>query len=182
MSSSARTESVEVERAVGENVDFAAAERHDPIASTQRTNLLALASHRCAVHTEVSSAARVIADRVVLVAPRRGRSNHRFEGVVAVAIGRVHVEVAAQIAELDERGYRPIAREPRFRLSAAQLGRNVLHPDRRVNAGFVAAGRDLAVFEVEDAVLTYAQAAANGIFAKLDVVFADPVKCWSRLP
>ena len=102
---------------------------------------------------------------MVLVASRRGGGNHRFEGIVAVAIGRVHVEVAAQIRQLDERGYRVIARELDLVLPAAQLRRNVLHPERRVNAGFVAAGRNLAVFEIENTVLTYPQAAANGIFA-----------------
>ena len=46
----------------------------------------------------------MIGDGHVVVAERVARLDHRLEGVTAVAIGRVHVEVAADLGRIDQRG------------------------------------------------------------------------------
>ena len=114
----------------------------------------------------------MVADRVIFVAARRGGGDHRFERVVAVAPGRVHVKVAAQIAASTSSGNRVGEREVDLVETAAQLGRNVLHAQRRVDARLFGAGRHVAGLEIEDAVLADAQALADRVLAQLDVVLA----------
>ena len=46
----------------------------------------------------------MIGDRHVVVAERVAGLDHRLECVTAVAIGRVHVEVASDLGGLDQRG------------------------------------------------------------------------------
>ena len=77
----------------------------------------------------------VVADRHVLVAevPRGGR--HLEDGRLAVRPRRVAVEIAAHVAQLDERRRRPAER------FLAQLGRAPRHAERRVDALLVGGGR-----------------------------------------
>jgi len=119
----------EVERAVRQDVALGAAqdpERRERL--VRRRDLLALPAQ--VVRRDARDDAdvrRVVADREVLVAERAGRLAHLEHGRASVRPGRVAVEVAAHVAELEERG-RLAAERP-----LAQLRRAERDPERRVD-------------------------------------------------
>ena len=96
---------LEIEAAVGQDVDLDAVEdRHPGKLLAQRVDLFALPRDVVArQRARRGGAGRVVGDRDVLVPERMAARDHRLERVAAVAVGRVHVQVAADVARVDER-------------------------------------------------------------------------------
>ena len=71
----------------------------------------------------------MVRDGDVFVAQRAGRFGHLFERGAAVGLGGVHVQIAADIGELDQ--LRQAVFQRRFNLAAvfAQFGRNPGEPE-----------------------------------------------------
>ena len=113
----------EIERAVGEDVALDAGQQRQPFeAAVQRADARGVLE-RAALVEAVGHRQRlaVVGDRDVLVAEPVGGRGHRLERLAAVGLGRVHVQVAAQVGARHERGQR--ARSLRVELAAvlAQL-------------------------------------------------------------
>ena len=112
----------EVERAVREDVALAAAQ--DPERREQLVrggDLLALPADVVRVEPgDDPHVARVVADREVLVAESLGGAAHLLDGRLAVRGRRVRVQLAADVAELEQVGRR------RRRVELAQLRRRQL--------------------------------------------------------
>ncbi len=125
---------LEIETAVGQDVDLDAVEdRHSGKAIPQGVDLLALAGDVAArERPRRGRARRVVCDRDVLVPERMTASDHRREVVAAIAVGRVHVQVAADVRRIDE--LRKIARRRSVGLATAvpELGRDERQPEARV--------------------------------------------------
>ena len=90
---------LEVEAAIGEDVDLDAVEdRHPRKLLAQRLDIVALVRDIVArERPRRGSARRVVGDRDVLVAERMAASTIDSSGVAAIAVGRVHVQVAADV-------------------------------------------------------------------------------------
>ncbi len=127
-----------------------------------------------------ADALRVVGDGDKLVAAGLGGGDHLGERGFAVAGGRVHVEVALEVAELDE--LRQLSRRGPAKLFAglADLGREAGQVHRGVDVALVAAG-DVFAFvaiviffglfaDAEDAVFVDFEAAVFGHAAEDDVV------------
>ena len=78
----------------------------------------------------------VVGDGDVLVAQGARGLGHFEQGGAAVGLGGVHVEVAAQVAKLDELGQAAFGGGFDFARILAQLGRNPGQAERFVDAGF----------------------------------------------
>ena len=78
-----------------------------------------------------AEARRVVGDRQVLVARVAGRDRHLLDRGGAVGRGRVAVQVAAQIGDLDQLGQRPDRRRLELAAVLAQLGLDVVQPEQR---------------------------------------------------
>ena len=125
----------------------------------------------------------MIADRMILVAARRGRRDHRFER----SSPSLHVvcmwKSPRRSASFDQLRNRAGQGEIDLVETAAQFGRNVLHAERRIHAVFVGTRGHVAALEIEDAVLAHAQALAQTACSRsLMLCSREPVKCCSRLP
>jgi hypothetical protein len=70
----------------------------------------------------------VVGDRDVLVAALAGRLGHLLDRGVAVGGRRVHVQVAADVAELDQLRQLALARRGQLAAILAQLRGDPLHP------------------------------------------------------
>ena len=162
----------EIERAVGEDVALdageqrqaleAAVQRADPGRVCERARLVEAVGHRQRL--------AVIGDRDVLEAEPVRRCGHRLEVVLAVRRGRVHVQVAAQVGQRDERGQRPRAAPPRFR-RGSRAARARPTPCRAPGRCLPPSRRRLAVVvHTEEAVLVQLEAALDGAVAHDDVV------------
>ena len=116
---------------------------------------------------------RVVGDREVLVGrARRAAAAISSSGRGAVGQRRVGVQVAAQVVELDQLRQPAAGRRRRLELAAAlaQLGRDPVEPERRVDLLLGRAAHRLAGRVVEDPVLGDVQAAAHGRLAQRHVV------------
>src|SRR5690348_6495350 len=118
---------------------------------------------------------------MVFVAARGRCGDHRLERIPAVAPIGMHVKVAAKIDRGNEFRNLPSQSEIDFVETAAQFRRNILHSQGRVDACLIGAGDYFTGFEVEDAVLTDAQASANGVLAQLDVMLARAGKMLQQI-
>ena len=109
---------VQVERAVGEDVDLDAGEDADaafhlPVDFADALNVFERALLVEAIgHGQVFG---VVGDGDVLVAAGQRGLGHLADGVVAVGGGGVHVHVALEVGRLDEAGQLVARRQPRFR-------------------------------------------------------------------
>ena len=115
-------------------------------------------------------ARRVVGHRQVGVAALARRLGHLLERVAPVRERRVAVQVAAQVADLDQ--LRQLAGRRRGDLAAAlaQLGLDVVEPEPRVDLLLGRVARDLARLGLEDAVLRDRQPLLDCPLAQLDVV------------
>ena len=100
--------------------------------------------------------------------PRRLR--HRARGVLAVGLGRVHVQVAAQIAAFDEVGQLASRRGLDLAAPFAQLGRNPGEPERLVDLLFARARDARVVVGAKEAVFVQLEPEPDRAVAKRDVV------------
>ena len=114
---------------------------------------------------------RVLGDRDVLVAaaraPPRAISSTRR---VPVGERRVHVEVAADVVELDQLRQAALARRLELAAVLAQLGRDELHAEPLVDLLLGRVGDGLAALVVGDPVLAHVQAAPHRLGAQRLVV------------
>ena len=115
-------------------------------------------------------AGRVVGDRHVGVAAVAARRGHLGEGVAAVGEGRVGVEVAADVAELDQLRQLPFARRLQLAAALAQLRLDVGVAEPLVDLVLGLAEGDLVGLGVGDAVLGDREAALHRVLAELDVV------------
>ena len=128
----------QVERAVAADVDLGAAqdpERRELL--VRGGDLLGLAAQRVGVEArDDAHVRRVVADREVLVAELARRERHLEHGRPAVRPGRVAVEVAADVGELDERAAARRGTAPR----AAPAGTTARRAPRRRDSSSGASG------------------------------------------
>ena len=112
----------------------------------------------------------VIGDRDVFEPRLPRRHRHRPDVVLAVRLGGVHVEVAAEIGALDQAGQR--ARRGGVDLAAhlAQLRRHPVEAERGVDVLFALAGDAAVVRDAEQAVFVQLEAEADRAVAQRDVV------------
>src|SRR5437870_4089990 len=94
----------EVETAVGHDIHLAAVEDgYLPIALTQCCDLVRLSGDVTDLKgPRRARPLRVVRDGDVLVAESNRALNHRLDGVPAIAPGRVHVEIAANVGGFDK--------------------------------------------------------------------------------
>ena len=119
----------------------------------------------------VAEVVRVVGDRVVLVAARHRALEHLLERALAVGRPvRVRVQVAADVAQLDE--LRQLAAPRRLQLARvlAQLGRDRLVAEELVDVVLLGALEDLAGLDVRHAVLRDREPAPHRLLAHRDVV------------
>ena len=104
---------------------------------------------------------RVVGDRDVLVAALARRLGHLLDRGVAVGGGGVHVQVAADVAQLDQLRQLALAGCGQLAAVLAQLGRDPLHAEPLVDLLLGRAGDRLPALVVGDAVLAHVQAALD---------------------
>ena len=112
----------------------------------------------------------MIGDGDVLEPRLARRRGHRPDVVLAVGFGAVHVEVAAQIGEIDEPRERAGRGGVELAAHLAQLGRNPVEAERGVDLLLALAGDANLVGDPEQAVLVQLEALADGAVAQRDVV------------
>ena len=139
----------EIEPAVGQDVALDAGEQRQALESAVQRPHAGRVLERAALVEAVGHRQRlaVVGDGDVLMAEAVRRGGHRLEVVPAVGGGRVHVQVAAQIADGDERGQRAGDRRLDFAAMLAQLGLDPRHAERLVDAFLGLAGDLLVVVE-----------------------------------
>ena len=165
---------VVVERAVGEHVHLGARQQREAL-ELHAAHALDLAQQLVGRHVVAEAVAgRVVGDRDVLVAALAGRLGHLLDRVAAVRGDRVHVQVAADVAELDQLRQLALAGGRQLAAVLAQLGRDVLHPEPLVDLLLGREGVGLAALVVGDAVLAHVQAAPDRLGAQRLVVLARP--------
>ncbi len=156
----------DVKRSVGADVDL------DAFENVERRDLLVerVDLHRLQMQQVATKALRVVADGVVRVPARAGRRDHRLERVLAVGPRRVRVQVAAEVAELDE--LRQLAAPRRLQLAGvlAELGRDPLVTEEAVDLGLGREAMFLARLDLRHGVLRHGEPAAHGILSQRDVV------------
>ena len=118
----------------------------------------------------VAQARRVVAHREVLVPERLRGAGHLLDRRLPVRPGRVGVQVAAQVAALDEDRQLTAARGGQLAAVLAQLGRDVGVAEVGVELLLVGGRELLAGLGVRDRVLRDREAAANRVLAQRDVV------------
>ena len=125
----------------------------------------------------------VVGQDLVGVAAPAGRLGHDLDRVRAVRPVRVAVQVAAQVAELDEARQRARPAPPRSRHVLAQLGLDERQAEEGVRLrlggegpelGGVAGERLAVLADAQEALLGQAPALVAGPFAQPDVVFLGP--------
>ena len=125
----------------------------------------------------------MVGDRQVRVAARLRGERHLLHRVLAVLRPRrVGVEVAAQIALLDERGQLAVARRLQLARGLAQLGR-----DELVAEPLVQLPSEVNVCTSPDStsLIPYSEIDSPRRWASSRIAtlwFFEPVKCWSRFP
>jgi len=164
---------VEVEGAVGENIDFDAGEDADLSFElllefgVDLSDALDVGQGAGVVeavgHGEVFA---VVGDGDVGEAAGEGGFSHLTDGVAAVGGFGVHVEVAANVGKCDE--VREGVSCGGFELATvfAELGWNVVEVEGVVDLGFGGGGYDDVVFESEERVLAEGEAALDGALAE----------------
>ena len=115
-------------------------------------------------------AGRVVGDRHVGVAALAAGLGHLLERVAAVGEGRVGVEVAADVAELDQVRQLALARRLQLAPPLAQLRLDVGVAEALVDVLLGRAELDLAALGLGDPVLGDREAAGHRLFAQLHVV------------
>ena len=118
----------------------------------------------------VTEAARVVADGEVGATEPLGRRDHLVEGRAAVRPGRVRVQVAADVVQLDELGQRPFARRLELAAVLAELGRDPAVAEELVELLLGRGREDFVRFRVLHAVLGDGKAARHRLFPHRDVV------------
>ena len=117
----------------------------------------------------------VVGDGDVFEAAGDGGFGHLADGVAAVGLGGVHVQIAADIAADDELRQRVLGGGFELAAVLAQFGRDVVEVERVVDFLLGGGGDDDVVFEAQQGVLAEREAALDGALAQGDVVDA-----WSR--
>ena len=112
----------------------------------------------------------VVGDGDVGEAAGDGGFGHLADGVAAVGGVGVHVQVAANVGEGDERGQGVGGGGFEFAAVLAQLGRDVVEVEGVVDLLFAGGGDDRVVFETEQSVFAEGEAAFDGALAQGDVV------------
>jgi len=164
---------VEVEGAVGEDVDFDAGEDadfafHFGVYFADALDVGEGAGVVEAVgHGEVFA---VVGDGDVGEATREGCFGHLTDGVAAVGGVGVHVEVAADVGDCDELREGVIGGCVEFAAVFAELGWDVVEFEGVVDGLFGFGGDDLVVFEAEERVFAEGEAALDGALPEGDVV------------
>src|SRR5437763_3737980 len=123
------------------------------------------------LQTSLAEVVRVVSDRVVLVSARDRTLEHLLERALAVGRPvRVRVQVAADVAQLDE--LRKLASPGSLQLAGvlAQLRRDRLVAEELVHRVLVGAAEDVARLDRRDAVLRDREPAPHGVLAHGDVV------------
>ncbi len=164
---------VEVEGAVGEDVDLDAGEDADPsfhlgvdFADGFDVGESALVVEAVG-HGEIFA---VVGDGDVGQAAGKGGFGHLTDGVATVGGVGVHVEVAADVCAGDEVGEGVGGGGFEFAGVFAQLGWDVVEVEGVVDVGFGCGGDDDVVFDAEESVLVQGEAAFDGALAKGYVV------------
>ena len=143
----------------------------------QRVDLLPLQSQPA-----VAQARRVVAHREVLVPQRLRGARHLLDRRLSIRPGRVRVQVAAQVAALDQDRQRTVAGSSELAAVLAQLGRDVRVAKVRVELLLVGGLELLAGLRVRDRVLRDGEAPANGVFAQGDVVVLRAGEVLQQVP
>ena len=112
----------------------------------------------------------VVGDGDVFVAARARRCRHLFDGVLAVAFGGVHLEVAADVGQLNQARQAPPGGRFHFAGAFPQLGWNPDQPELLVNFLLGAPGHPLAALEGCERVLVERPAFLPRDTPQLDVV------------
>ena len=99
-----------------------------------------------------------------------GGRRHRRDRVPAVGLGRVHVQIAAEIGAIDEAGQLTGGRGLDLAARLAKLRRNPGQPERFVHLLFARAGHRRPVVDAEQPVLVQLESEADRAIAKGDVV------------
>ena len=155
----------DVEVAVGADVHL------DPLDDPERNALLQRVDRLGLTGEQISAQPlRVIADRVVLVALLDGACDHRLQRVLAVGPGRVRVQVAADVRELDELRQLPLARRLELAAVLAQLRRDPVVAEEAVDLVFGRERVHLAALDLRDPVLGDREPAADGGLTQRHVV------------
>ncbi len=163
-SSSASASVREVQRAVFQDVALDAGEDADAEAVAVDLAHLAGEGHHALFIQPVGHGERlgVVGDGDVLVAERAGGFGHLFQRGAAIGLGGVHVEVAADVGQLDQLGQAAFGGGFDFAAVLAQLGRNPRQAERLVDAGFGFAGHACIVLHAEQAVFAELQPHLHG--------------------
>jgi hypothetical protein len=143
----------EVERAVGQDVALGAGQDPDAVAGLERPDLPELLAELLGAEAAGDRRrAGMVGDDDVLVAARLRGGDQRLERVVAVRPVGVRVEVAPDVADLEQRREAPRQGGLDLPSVLAQLGGDLGEPDRRVDLRLRPPG-DPAPPLLEDAVL-----------------------------
>src|SRR5689334_20883005 len=116
----------------------------------------------------------MVGDREVRVAPGPGGLGHLLERVVPVGEGGVGVEVAADVAELDQLRQLALAGSAELSATLAELRLDVGVAEPLVDALLGGAALDIAALDLGDAVLGDGEASPDRVLAQLDVVVLGP--------
>ena len=112
----------------------------------------------------------MVGDRHVVVAELPRGARHLLDAGVAVGERRVHVQVAADVVQLDQLREPALARGLELAAVLAQLGRDVLHAEPLVDLLLGREGLGAAALVVGDPVLAHVQAAPHRLGAQRLVV------------
>ena len=137
----------EVERAVDENVDFAAVQDRDVVESfAQRRDFIGLPFHRVGRQAaRRRRMRRVIGDRHVFVPQRAAGVHHRVDRIAAVAVDRMHVEIAANVVRRDEDRQLASSRDGDLVVALPDFRRDPRQTQRRVDVGLCRRGPRRAI-------------------------------------
>src|SRR5579859_4329501 len=136
----------------------------------QRLDLLELR-----LEPALAQVVRVVGDGVVLVAARNRAFEHLLERALAVGRPvRVRVEVAADVAQLDELRQLTLPRRLELARVLTQLRRDRLVAEELVDRVLVGAAKDIPGLDVRDAVLRDREPTPHGVLAHRDVVVLRP--------
>ena len=122
----------------------------------------------------------MIGDRNVLVAVRFGRPRHLVDRVRAVAPPGVHLQIPADVFQLNEGGQPSPLGQLDLALILADLRRDPRQPDRGVDLLFGPAGDAAVVLDGEHAILIDLQALLHRFLPQLDVVILAAGKILQR--
>ena len=167
----------DVELAVRADVDL------DPLQELERHERVQLVDPLALLlQPPVAQAVRVVADRVVRVPLLDRARDHRLERVAAVRPGRVRVQVAAQVAGLDQLRQPVAARGVELAEILAELGRDPVVAEERVDLLLGRERVDGAALGLGDPVLGDREPFRTAASRIATLCAFEPVKCWSRLP